>query len=144
MIGFSHPLRTSTYLIPSSKIDFISCIEGHDIIFFGGISGMDMKRQCSVIHSVNPPWLSPLCQAMLGTHKRPQRFPVCWQSGIHILNSIQKNGQRFLGTQDLALTGNSALGKGGEVADREYSGTRISRINKNPPSSHSGQWQREC
>ena len=51
-VRFSHTLRTRTYLIPSSEVDFIGCIESHDIVFFGGISGMGKKRQCPVNHSL--------------------------------------------------------------------------------------------
>ena len=52
-VTFSHTLRTQTYLIPSSEVDFIGCIESHGIVFFGGISRMDKKkRQCSVNHSL--------------------------------------------------------------------------------------------
>lgn len=79
-IGFSHALRTRTYLIPRRKVDFISCIEGHDIIFFSCVSGVGKKRQCSVNqpihHSFNKPSLAqPFVPADAGDPPKTPKVP---------------------------------------------------------------------
>ena len=39
MVNLVAQVTFQLVLIPSSEVDFIGCIESHDIIFFGGIFG---------------------------------------------------------------------------------------------------------
>lgn len=105
-------LTMETYLIPGSEVDFIRCIEGHDVVFFSCVSGTGKKGQCSVTRSFSKPSRAQQCW---GPTKDP-RGSQSVREQIHALPTLcgrkAEGGTEIWGNQHVGIMRSSALGMG--------------------------------